>query len=80
MKALPGYRLRVRLNDASEDAVDLSRPILGSDAGVFTALRGETLFRQAHVALGAVSWPGEFDLAPDAIYRAIRERGEWILS
>jgi hypothetical protein len=24
-----------------------------------------------------VSWPGELDLAPDAMHAAIREHGEW---
>lgn len=42
-------------------------------AGVFAALRDETLFRKVHVALGAVTWPGDLDLAPDAMYQAIRE-------
>jgi hypothetical protein len=26
-----------------------------------------------------VSWPGELDLAPDAMHAAIREHGEWRL-
>jgi hypothetical protein len=79
VEALPGYRLRVRFNDTSEGEVDLSRLILGPDAGVFAVLRDEALFRQAHVTLGAVTWPGDLDLAPDAMYQAIRERGEWIV-
>ena len=67
------------LNDASKGEVDLSRLILGPDAGVFAVLRDEALFRQAHVTLGAVTWPGDLDLAPDAMHQAIRERGEWIV-
>jgi hypothetical protein len=78
--ALPGYRLRVRCNDATEGEVDLSRLIGGPDAGVFAALRDETLFSRAHVALGAVTWPGGLDLAPDAMHQAIRERGGWVVS
>jgi hypothetical protein len=31
------------------------------------------------VVLGAVQWPNGADLAPDAMYDAIRERGQWIL-
>jgi hypothetical protein len=79
VEALPGYRLRVRFNDTSEGEVDLSRLILGPCAGVFAVLRDEALFRQAHVKLGAVTWPGDLDLAPDAMYQAIREEGEWIV-
>jgi hypothetical protein len=48
-------------------------------AGVFTALRDEKLFRQARVILGAVTWPGELDLAPDAMHRAIKEFGRWVV-
>lgn len=80
VQALSGYRLRVRFNDATEGEVDMSRLIRGPHAGVFAALRDDALFRQVHVALGAVSWPGNLDLAPDAMYQAIRERGEWIVS
>jgi hypothetical protein len=29
--------------------------------------------------LGAVTWPGDLDLAPDAMYRAINEQGNWIV-
>lgn len=61
-----GHRLRVRFNDTSEGKVDLSRLILGPDAGVFAVLRDEALFRQARGTLGAVTWPGGLDLAPDA--------------
>lgn len=50
---------------------------LNSDgAGVFAALRDETLFRQARVVLGAVTWPGDLDLAPDAMHREIKEQGK----
>jgi hypothetical protein len=79
VQALPGYRLRVRFNDATEGEVDMSRLIQAPHAGVFAALRDETLFRKVHVAFGAVTWPGDLDLAPDAMYQAIRKRGEWIL-
>lgn len=26
-----------------------------------------------------VTWPGELDLAPDAMHRHIKESGEWVL-
>ncbi|MBF0141418.1 MAG: hypothetical protein HQL74_14200 [Magnetococcales bacterium] len=29
---------------------------------------------------GAVTWPGEIDLAPDALHDEIEQNGEWILS
>jgi hypothetical protein len=38
------------------------------DAGVFVALRGVALFNRVGVEYGAVTWPGELDLAPDGMY------------
>ena len=80
VQPLTGYRLRVRFNDATESEVDLSLLIQAPHAGVFAALRDEALFQRVHVALGAVTWPGGLDLAPDAMYEAIRKRGGWIMS
>jgi hypothetical protein len=31
------------------------------------------------VVLGAVTWPGEIDIAPDAMYQALRRDGEWVV-
>ncbi len=47
--------------------------------GVFEVLKNADLFNQAYVEQGAVTWPGELDLAPDAMYDEIKKNGEWIL-
>jgi hypothetical protein len=47
--------------------------------GVFEKLADPAFFGRIQVTDGFVSWPGEVDLAPDAMYRAIREHGEWVL-
>lgn len=77
--ALDGHRLRVRFNDGSGGEVDLAPLLQAPDPGVFAALRDEGLFRQARVQLGAVTWPGDLDLAPDAMYRAIKADGVWVV-
>jgi hypothetical protein len=46
---------------------------------IFEPLRDPAIFIQAQVVLGAVLWPNGADLAPDAMYDAIRERGVWVL-
>jgi hypothetical protein len=46
-------------------------------AGVFAALADPSFFAQVRLEYGAVSWPGEVDLAPDAMHAAIQEHGEW---
>ena len=80
VEALPGFRLRVRFNDGTEGIVEMADFINSDAAGVFTALRDEKIFRQARVSLGAVTWPGDLDLAPDAMHREIKEHGNWIMS
>ncbi len=77
VEALPDYRLRVRFLDGLEGSVDMSRLIFSPDAGVFAALSDAALFGQVYLEYGAVTWPGEIDLAPDAMYREIASAGSW---
>jgi hypothetical protein len=79
MEVLPGFRLHVRFNDGTEGTVELAGFLNSASAGVFSGLRDEGLFCQARVDLGAVVWPGNLDLAPDAMYREIKEHGSWIV-
>ena len=48
--------------------------------GVFEPLKDPLFFQQVHICAGAVTWPGEVDIAPDAMYHEIRQNGEWVLS
>lgn len=75
--ALPAFRLSVRFVDGLSGTVDMSALIASPKAGVFARLRDRALFDQVFVELGAVTWPGELDLAPDAMHTAIKEHGEW---
>jgi len=78
--AMPAYRLDVRFRDGTSGTVDMS-PLVNSDsAGVFRALREPSVFEAVHVELGAVAWPGDIDLAPDALYTAIKANGHCVLS
>ena len=47
--------------------------------GVFESLRDPRVFEQVFVDHGAAAWPGNIDLAPDAMYRQIGSCGEWLL-
>ena len=75
--ALPDGRLFLRFVDGLTGIVDLSALIASPSAGVFARLRDRTLFAQAHVEMGAVVWPGDLDLAPDAMHAAIKAHGAW---
>lgn len=78
VEALPAYRLRVRFLDGTEGIVDMSRLIMDPSAGIFAALQDPAVFSQASVELGAVTWPGEIDLAPDAMHEEIKKNGVWL--
>ena len=47
--------------------------------GVFASLQNSEFFNQVRINRGAVSWPGDIDLAPDAMHEAICKSGEWVL-
>jgi hypothetical protein len=47
--------------------------------GVFDALKNPDIFSQAHCQNGFVEWPGEIDLAPDAMYEEVKKNGTWEL-
>ena len=80
VRALPGYRLLVTFVDGLSGAVDMSALIASAEAGVFARLRNPELFAAVRLEHGAVTWPGELDLAPDAMHAAIRKHGEWKLA
>ena len=76
VKPKPPLALTVRFLDGTEGTVRFEPSHL---SGVFEPLRNPKIFRQARVKFGAVSWPGDIDLAPDAMYREIKRTGEWVL-
>ncbi|MFM8635849.1 MAG: DUF2442 domain-containing protein [Planctomycetia bacterium] len=72
-------RLAVRFVDGTTGHVEMAE-FLGSrhvDASIFAALRDDAIFRQAAVVAGSVRWPNGAELAPDAMYDAIRASGHW---
>ena len=79
--ALPDARLQVTFVDGTGGEIQMKRFLSesGVDGTIFEPLRDPAIFVQAQVVLGAVQWPNGADLAPDAMYDAIRERGVWIL-
>jgi len=76
---LPDYCLVVKFMDGTEGEVDLSRLVMSDGAGIFAQLRDPAVFSRAYVEYGAVVWPGEIDLAPDAMYDEIKKHGRWVL-
>lgn len=77
VRTLPDYRLWVRFNDGLEGTVAMTDFLHSARAGVFAVLRDEKLFAQVSLRYGAVTWPGDLDLAPDAMHEGIKRGGEW---
>ena len=73
--------LRVTFIDGTSGEVRLRSFIESPQVGgtIFEALRDPEVFRQVRVDLGAVAWPNGADLAPDAMWDAIRAHGHWVV-
>jgi hypothetical protein len=80
VEVLPDFCLKVRFLDGMEGIVDMDRLVHSDDAGVFAVLSDPARFAQVSIEYGAVTWPGELDLAPDAMHQAIKAFGQWVLS
>lgn len=77
LEVLPEYKLFVRFLDGLEGYVNMKQFLFSDLAGVFAELRDPEIFSSAKIVYGAVTWPGELDLAPDAMYDQIKAFGEW---
>ena len=63
---LDNYRIWLKFDDGAQGEIDLS-DLAGR--GVFAAWADQKVFREVRVDdSGAVVWPGEIDLCPDALY------------
>ena len=72
VKAKPGHRVYVRFADGTQGNVQLDVSEL---SGVLVPLRDPSFFERAFVDHGAVAWPGDIDLAADAMYeKVIKQR------
>ena len=66
VRVLAGYRLWLRYTDGAEGEVDLSH-LAGQ--GVFKVWQNRDVFNTVRIgAGGALEWPGDVDLCPDAVY------------
>lgn len=77
VKIAGDFALVVRFQDGLEGAVKFLPSFF---RGVFTHLANPPEFQKVQVVDGVVTWPGELDLAPDAMYAEIKRSGEWLLN
>ena len=69
--------LNVKFSDGLQGTVRFKPTHL---TGVFESLNNEEYFNKVFLDHGVVTWPGELDLAPDAMHREIKKNGCWILA
>jgi len=67
------YRLFVRFKDGLAGRVQLRREEL---TGALAPLLDKQFFEQVFADHGAVAWPGEIDLAPDAMYAEVASQSQ----
>ncbi|WP_232834482.1 DUF2442 domain-containing protein [Rhodoferax ferrireducens] len=68
--------LQVRFADGVQGTVKFEPTYL---TGAFAVLKDPAFFNQARLEISVVTWPGELDLAPDAMYDEIKAHGECVL-
>jgi hypothetical protein len=68
VKPEPDYSLFVRFRDGLSGRVRLQREEL---TGVLAPLNDPGFFEQVFIDGGAITWPGEIDLAPDAMHAEV---------
>ncbi|MCW5589590.1 MAG: DUF2442 domain-containing protein [Legionellales bacterium] len=79
VKPLEHYKLAVEFIDGAKGIVEMEQKVMSQNAGVFARLRDIDIFNQVYLEYGAVTWPGEIDLAPDTMHDEIKHHGQWIL-
>ena len=77
LKQCGEYALRVRFRDGVEGPV---RFLPSFFRGVFAELQDPAQFSRVRLVDGVVTWPGELDLAPDAMHDEIKRNGQWLLA
>ncbi len=77
----PDLRFQVTFVDGTTGEVDMRNFLNGPKVKgtVFEPLRDPAIFAQVHVVMGAVQWANGADLAPDAMYYAIKTQGRWVV-
>ena len=66
----PNYHLSVRFKDGLAGRVRLQESEM---TGALVPLRDVEFFERVYIDYGALTWPGDIDLAPDAMYARIAQ-------
>jgi len=76
VKPVGHLHLKVTFKDGLSGDVVLRKSHL---TGVFSSLQDPSIFAKVSCSHGFVEWPGDIDLAPDAMYDEVKKNGVWEL-
>lgn len=79
VRVMTNYEVEVEFNDGTHGFVEMLTLIMSKRAGIFAVLKDKDKFNQAYLEYGVLTWPGEIDLAPDAMHDSIKKNGRWVL-
>lgn len=77
LNVLPDYRLAVTFQDGTNGIADFAALTTASECGIYEALRDPTVFSQAHLELGVVTWPNGADMDPAWMYEQVKAEKTW---
>lgn len=66
VRYVDGFRLEVTFEDGSTGTADMAETIKGKT--FFAPLLDVEIFKQARIEEGTVAWPGDIDIASEAVY------------
>jgi uncharacterized protein YegP (UPF0339 family) len=69
-----GFNLWVEFNDGRRGVADFSW-IFDERGSMLIPLRDPEFFRKVFIEFGALTWPNGFDVAPDALYAELNDKG-----
>lgn len=80
LSIMPDYRLAATFQDGTSGIADLSALTTASDCGIYAAIADPTVFAQARLELGVVTWPNGADIDPGWMYEQFRLLKTWAVS
>ena len=78
VKIIDEHLIAVTFADGLQGKVYMGRLINSKDAGIFERLRDPSVFKQVHIELGTLVWPGEIDLPPHVMHDEIERNGVYV--
>ncbi len=72
LSILPDCRLAVTFQDGTSGITDLSALTTATNCGIYEALKDPTVFGQARLELGVVTWPNGADIDPAWMYEQFK--------